>query len=40
VPLTVTADIAALRICAKGGSDPDSRRRETAIVRYIENGSV
>jgi len=25
---------------AKGGSDPDSRRRETAIVRHIENGSV
>ena len=25
---------------AKGGSDPDSRRRETAIVQHIENGSV
>jgi hypothetical protein len=25
---------------AKGGSDPDSRRRETAIVRHMRNGSV
>ena len=25
---------------AKGGSDPNSRRRETAIVRHIENGAV
>ena len=24
----------------KSGSDPDSRRREMAIVRHIENGSV
>jgi len=40
VPLTVTADIAALRIYAKGGSDPDSRRRETAIVRHIENAAA
>src|SRR5712691_2004273 len=30
----------AFRFRAKGGSDPDSRRRETAIVRHIENGSV
>jgi hypothetical protein len=32
--------IAACPKCAKGGSDPDSRRRGTAIVRHMRNGSV
>jgi hypothetical protein len=35
-----TADIASGPVRAKGGSDPDSRRCETAIVRHIENDSA